>query len=112
MNALDLANGTSCWNSDTGEAQSFTIDFFRKIQIHALKLQFQAGFVGEICQVEAKLDDEWQVIDELQPEDVLEVQSFPLSTCCETLKLTFTDFTDFYGRVTIYRLEVWGDECK
>jgi hypothetical protein len=25
-----------------------------------------------------------------------------------TLKLVFDEFTDFYGHITIYRIEVWG----
>lgn len=27
------------------------------------------------------------------------------------LRFTFRGSTDFYGRVTVYRLEVWGTEC-
>jgi len=111
MNALDIENGTSCWNSDHGKSQSFIVDFSRLIRVHELKIQFQAGFVAETCRIEAKVNERWEVVDEVEPEDVLALQSFPLSMppCC-ILKLCFNDFTDFYGRVTIYQIEVWGSE--
>lgn len=31
---------------------------------------------------------------------------------CQILKIIFPASTDFYGRVTIYRLEVFGHECN
>lgn len=110
MNALDTENGTSCWNSDQGESQFYSLNFSRQVVVQELKMQFQAGFSAEKCRIEAKVDDIWVLIDELEPEDTLQIQCFPLNTRCDAVKLTFHEFTDFYGRVTIYRLEVWGKE--
>jgi hypothetical protein len=112
MNALDIENGTSCWNSDQGESQFYTLYFSRLIEVQDLKIQFQAGFSAEHCIVEAKVDGVWRLIDELEPEDVLQIQSFPLKTRCDAVKLSFHEFTDFYGRITIYRIEVWGKESQ
>jgi len=125
MNALDIENNTSCWNSEgqEGSAQWFVVDFRRSVRVDTVRLQFQAGFIGETCAVEAKIEKDggggggggahhWEQIDEFEFDDVHEVQSSPLeeSTRCTALKLIFDDFTDFYGRVTVYRAEVWGKE--
>ena len=113
MNALDT--GSSCWNSDASsdKKHSFLIDFRRLCQVHEVRMQFQAGFVAESCRVQLKKDGEWIDVVELEPEDTLEVQSFPVGDrqAC-ALKLVFDDFTDFYGRVIIYRIEVWGNEIS
>lgn len=60
-------------------------------------------------------DDTWMnVVDELEPQDNHDYQTFSLdsnTTLSGTaLKFVLNDFTDFYGRVTIYRMEVWGKE--
>jgi len=53
MNALDVSNESTCWNSD-GQADgdidlSFVINFHRTVLIEELKIQFQGGFVSEEC---------------------------------------------------------------
>ena len=130
--ALDYDNPSTCWNSDgtlAGEGggnsnnkspktTSFIIDFGRVVQPHELRIQFQAGFAAEQIHVyqqgvgEDGGNNEWQSILELEAEDDHELQTFPLesSSTCESLKLDFEEFTDFYGRVTIYQLQVWGYE--
>ena len=63
-----------------------------------------------------KLD--WRELEdvEFEPDDTNETQSFDLTDAnederrCNALKLSFGSSTDFYDRVTIYQLEVWGDE--
>jgi hypothetical protein len=80
-------------------------------------IQFQGGFVGQDALVElgqnfdglvelARLDD---IHDTNSP------QTFTLSTASSStepagrfLKITFPSSTDFYGRVTIYSLQVYG----
>jgi hypothetical protein len=61
-------------------------------------------------------DNEWLDLEELEPEDNHDMQTFSLvkdESCTGTaLKLVFDEFTDFYGRVTIYRIEVWGQEVS
>jgi len=114
-NALDTANDSSCWNSEgiEGSTQWFLVDFGRTVQPSSVRIQFQAGFVTESCRVEGKLCDEsWETLDEVEWEDVHEMQKCALETTkpCTAVKLVLDDFTDFYGRVTIYKLEIWGKE--
>lgn len=122
LNALDTHNRSSCWNSE-GTAESnngcwFLVDFGRPVKPDELKIQFQAGFCAETCSIYCKHtnNDEWILIDDtVEFDDVHELQTLPLnstdSTTTRAIKLQFDDTTDFYGRVTIYRLEVWGREC-
>ena len=141
-NALDYENVSTCWNSDGNMANnnnnnkastSFIIEFGRIVQVHEIRIQFQAGFVAEQIKVftQSSYDDkatEWKSIIELEADDDHELQSFPLlineeesssssssnvvnpSSCCTALKLEFDEFTDFYQRVTIYQLQVFGYE--
>jgi hypothetical protein len=124
MNALDTANGSTCWYSEgTAESDSasttssswFLIDFKRPVRPTELRIQFQAGFCAESCSVYTKrASSEWELVDDtLEWEDVHEIQSYKLSdisTTTTALKLVFDDLTDFYDRLLVYRLEVWGQE--
>jgi hypothetical protein len=122
MNAM--VEGSSCWNSDASEEEKlFLVDFGRAVEIHELRLEFQAGFAAEVCGVQLLVrrrgpqgdndDEEWTGVDELEPKDTHELQSFILKCSVGTaLKLIFDEFKDFYGRVTLYRIEVWGRELN
>lgn len=134
MHALQTKDGSTCWNSDSchndAKQQSLVIDFQRPVLVNELRFQFQAGFTAETCHVQllqtTAVDDShnhqwvdcWQ---DLELEDSLELQTFVLTRTIRNgpqvevcvgsaLKLTFEDFTDFYGRITVYRIEVWGKE--
>lgn len=121
MNALNDSS-SSCWNSegqeDTSAAHTFRVDFGRTVQVARLGIEFQAGFVAKTCQVEAFVKDEWiVVVEEVDLEDIHEMQTVPMdddeaAVECTALRLTLQDFTDFYGRITIYKLEVWGNEVS
>jgi len=134
MNALD-SNESSCWNSD-GMADgnndiSFIISFHRIVIMKEIRVQFQGGFVAEDCTLKvakntvssaSKSDDvevEWKELSDtlLEAEDSNEIQSFDLTEeekeedrKGESVMICFKSSTDFYGRVTIYKLEVWGEE--
>mmetsp|Transcript_2086 Transcript_2086/g.2863 ORF Transcript_2086/g.2863 Transcript_2086/m.2863 type:complete len:116 (+) Transcript_2086:138-485(+) len=114
MNALQDSD-TNCWNSDGGETQWYQIDFQRRVHIRQMKLQFQAGFTSEIVRIRMggggnRVNDDMKEIDELEPEESLELQEFDVDAEGQILRLEFEEFADFYGRITIYRLQVWGDE--
>ena len=59
-------------------------------------------------------------VDEIELEDVHEMQECTLQMnnkdirieAVQGLKLVLQDFTDFYGRVILYRLEIWGSETQ
>jgi hypothetical protein len=84
--------------------------------IQELRLQFQAGFVAETVQVKLQKQpsQEWVDLVKLEVDDTLEMQTFPLKNTetCWALKLLLDDFTDFYGRITIYQVQVWGKEVS
>lgn len=123
LNALDTGNSSSCWNSEgTAEGRNdgcwFIVDFGRAVQPEELRIQFQAGFCAETCSVYFKNNnEEWVLADNsLEFDDIHDLQTHSLQVkgsstiTTKAIKLDFDDATDFYGRVTIYRLEVWGSE--
>lgn len=132
MNALDNSNESSCWNSD-GDADgntaiSFVVSFHRSVTVKEIRIQFQGGFVAEECTLflhdspaldKDNLKAEWKELSDacIEPADSNEMQCFDLTEqsendrLCDSLKIEFNSSTDFYGRVTIYKLEVWGDEA-
>jgi hypothetical protein len=129
MNVLDCDNALTCWNSEgnpKGKVSShLIIQFGREVIPMELSLQFQAGFVAEELKVyrsvspgetENNEEQPWiQIDDAYEVDDDHEVQSFPLAdqgadVKASALKLVFDECTDFYGRVTVYKLQVWGKE--
>lgn len=115
MNALDVENGSSSWNSEgnTVTETTLTLLFGRRVIPTTLKLQFQAGFSAGSCDV--VVGDGATLVDGLEWEDVHEVQVCELSDKIESpttssVKIVLDNFSDFYGRVILYRLEVWGYE--
>src|SRR3569623_2126009 len=72
MNALDLENSSSCWNSEgkEGASQWIQLDFGRQVQPLEIRVQFQAGFSAERCTVQAKdtnplVNSSWVTIESL-----------------------------------------------
>jgi hypothetical protein len=124
MNVLDYENALSCWNSEgdpKGKTSShLIIHFGREVIPKELHIQFQAGFVAEEmkvlrCLAGADNREQWIEIDDFEVDDDHEVQLFHLaeqgsSIKASALKLIFEECTDFYGRITIYKLQVWGQE--
>jgi hypothetical protein len=133
MNALDISNESTCWNSD-GQADgnidlSFVVNFHRPVLVEEIKIQFQGGFVAEECTLYTCTYNkasgggdgasiEWKEIEDayIEPENINSIQSFPLEETeesdrlCNAIKLCFDSGTDFYGRVIIYKLEIVGEE--
>jgi hypothetical protein len=126
MNALDLINASSCWNSEGSDDQSeqwIQLDFGREVRPRQLRIQFQAGFSAQACKVLARLSNgesenrsSWEKVDELELSDAYDVQVRSISETlrneqCTSLRFVFEEFSDFfYGRVIIYQLEIWGEE--
>ena len=139
QNMLDSSDVT-CWNSDGDtnnikRAKTIIIHFNREVDLSDenayLNITFQGGFVGMNCSTYVSADGgkSYHCIDVsssgaedkiVDAEDCNEAQRFDLRYCNEkhrsclesvtSLKLTFGESTDFYGRITIYLLEVWGRE--
>lgn len=116
MNALDSSNSTSSWNSEgtSGEQEtSFTLHFGRHVKLSELRLQFQAGFSAELCNVYAD-DNTESAIAELELDDVHDVQSHELlmEQSVQKLRLVFEECADFYSRIILYKVEVLGSEVS
>ena len=119
--ALDTDNVSSCWNSEgnQGDTHWLSIDFGRTVCVQQIKVQFQAGFAAESGLMQVLPTDgsgKWETAQELEFEDTYEMQTEATTETNENghtttaVRFVFQDFTDFYGRVTIYRLEIWGKE--
>lgn len=121
MNALngDSSNSKS-WNSE-GNTESETyllMKFDRPVLPVNLKLQFQAGFSAGSFSVHlyhdtADVAGTKNHIVEFECCDVHELQTFQLEELdfmlpVSRIKFVMNDFADFYGRVILYRIEVWG----
>jgi hypothetical protein len=122
-NAFDYENTSNCWNSEgssSGKKECFFIvDFGRMVIPTELRVQFQAGFLAEQVVVlkQKKNGNEYEKMEEFEVEDEHDMQHFLLqdilideSGATSSIKLVFDEFTDFYARVTIYQLQVWGKE--
>jgi hypothetical protein len=89
-----------------------------------IALTFQGGFVGTRCSVDVRIiakdgiNLEWHTLTHIYPEDVNRRQSFELKTeeevqrlvdgGVDSIKLVFEQSSDFFGRITVYDLEVDG----
>ncbi|KAF9957211.1 Nuclear receptor 2C2-associated protein [Modicella reniformis] len=72
----------TCWNSESGSPQFIVMDFGRKVQVETIQLMFQGGF------------------------QVPETQGMTTSR----VKIIFESSTDFFGRITIYKLDILGHD--
>jgi hypothetical protein len=127
MNALDYEHETTCWNSE-GNSQGKTsswmrVDFARRVRPTKIGVQFQAGFVAEEVTVQVLKEtekEEWITLCDFEVEDDHEMQFLDLledgkernipENGTMSIRLVLDECTDFYGRVTIYQLKVFGTE--
>jgi hypothetical protein len=117
----------TCWNSDAaaaaggGGGQWVELELKRgPAAVAAVEVTFQGGFVGQECAVSVRPPGgggEWVRVAEFEPDDTNAPQRVPLPPGSGdggdgggvgALRLDFARSTDFYGRVTIYRLELFG----
>ncbi|KAG9071364.1 Nuclear receptor 2C2-associated protein [Linnemannia hyalina] len=100
----------TCWNSEAGTPQFIVIDFGRKVNIETFQLMFQGGFVGKTCQVLAWTDaSEFVDMMRFYPEDINPLQIKRQTT--SRVKIVFESSTDFFGRITIYKLDILGQDA-
>ncbi|XP_013794925.1 nuclear receptor 2C2-associated protein-like [Limulus polyphemus] len=110
---LTDGNDDTCWNSDQGSPQWISVIFSKPVKIEKLQLQFQGGFVGKDCWIEASVnkDEKLQKIQDIFLEDTNMLQTFNLQQVVETsnMKIVFNTSTDLFGRVIVYKLEILGE---
>ncbi|CEL61868.1 Nuclear receptor 2C2-associated protein OS=Danio rerio GN=nr2c2ap PE=2 SV=1 [Rhizoctonia solani AG-1 IB] len=114
----------TCWTSAAGLPQTIELVFSDPVTPTQLALTFQGGFVGTRCTVYGILrqdiedaDDgsKWQSITQIYPEDINRRQTFglapgtsqiDLSKGVLRLRIVFEESSDFFGRITLYNLEL------
>ncbi|KAK7009633.1 nuclear receptor 2C2-associated protein [Biomphalaria glabrata] len=102
----------TCWNSDQGSNQWVILDFSEDVQVSEIWIQFQGGFVGKVCSLE-KQDSSLNTfvhVYTFYPSDSGQTQIFklPEPVKMSTLKITFEQSTDLFGRITVYNLDIIG----
>jgi len=96
----------TCWNSDQGSPQWISLEFQELTSVAGLCLQFQGGFAGKECYVET--DGTLKILD-FYPEDSNKLQYFYLKerVNVKKIRIAFNSSTDFYGRITLYKLDLY-----
>ncbi|RHY65660.1 hypothetical protein DYB38_003017, partial [Aphanomyces astaci] len=107
----------TCWNSDQGTPQQVLLSFHRHVHIRQVHVMFQGGFVGEDVQflvTTTESPTEFHALPVSKHfDDGNAMQSVDVSCDNATqLRVVFGKSSDFYGRVTIYELLVWGLEAE
>ncbi|XP_078495586.1 nuclear receptor 2C2-associated protein-like isoform X1 [Ciona intestinalis] len=109
-------NEDTCWNSDQGDLQWIKIKLERSCQVELnlkLSVQFQGGFSSKHCHLELIYGGNIAATANCYPEDVNSMQTFNLKLSANSdlklydeVKINFKETTDFFGRVTIYCLDL------
>lgn len=112
------ADEETCWNSDQGTPQFVVVDFAEAKRVKEIRIRFQGGFVGEDCQFQAARNgSDFETIAPFYPEDSNKLQSFPIAASTagadpeeefSKFRILFGSSTDFFGRITIYTLDIIG----
>ncbi|XP_046574207.1 nuclear receptor 2C2-associated protein-like [Haliotis rubra] len=104
----------TCWNSDQGCPQWILVDFEHNVKVKDIQLQFQGGFAGKECWVETgKEAVHLTKTADFYPEDINSLQTFKLSEepVTKVMRIVFNSSTDFFGRITLYKLDILGEPC-
>ncbi|KAJ7269372.1 hypothetical protein B0H12DRAFT_1095469 [Mycena haematopus] len=118
-------NPETCWTSQPGLPQYVQLGFPELIVPETIHLTFQGGFVGTRCAVKVPASTEssetvndWQTLIYIFPGDINGRQEFPLKTelsaaaiegGVKRLRLEFEESSDFFGRITLYDLQLYGE---
>ena len=108
-------NEDTCWYSKPGPSQWIILAFDKPIVLTQVRIMFQGGFVGIITLIESEQPQlGWTPICEaFHLEDGNALQTLRLPSECpahQIYRINFVSSSDFYGRITIYKLEVLGYE--
>ncbi|KZV67603.1 galactose-binding like protein [Peniophora sp. CONT] len=103
----------TCWTSQQGSPQYIQMLFPSPVLLRQIAITFQGGFVGTSCTVDTRASDsgDWAKLTAVYPEDVNRKQVFDVNSPdpIQSLKLTFEESSDFFGRITVYDLDVLGE---
>lgn len=112
-NVLD-GKADTCWNSDQGAPQYLLLDFEKGVSVDKITIAFQGGFVGQ--DVDISIGDSIDNLSQIALWETLEDNNEPQnldipnkSSSGRYVKINFPRSTDFYCRVTVYNLEIYGE---
>ncbi|XP_064390493.1 nuclear receptor 2C2-associated protein-like [Halichondria panicea] len=98
----------TCWNSDQGSPQFVSIELPYSACVSRVHIRFQGGFASTHCILASGSEQH-----SFYPEDINSLQVFPVPSAepSKTHKIEFRTSTDFYGRLTVYQLQLYGQVC-
>lgn len=101
----------TCWNSDQGN-QWIMVSFKNPVKIKKVEIKFQGGFASSQVELELiKPDKSSTKVSQFYPEDINSLQTFEIkdeAESCECYRMKFEKMTDFFGRIIIYNLQMYG----
>eukprot|EP01095_Lingulamoeba_sp_RSL-Kostka_P003065 TRINITY_DN13979_c0_g1_i1.p2 TRINITY_DN13979_c0_g1~~TRINITY_DN13979_c0_g1_i1.p2 ORF type:complete len:139 (-),score=29.03 TRINITY_DN13979_c0_g1_i1:15-431(-) len=103
----------TCWNSENGK-QWILLKFKENVDINKIKIMFQGGFVGQNCNILVLNEEEtgWELKENFYPDDINDYQEFDVEVLnSKIVKIEFPESTDFFGRITIYQMDIIGNSC-
>jgi len=108
-------NPETCWTSAQGLPQFIHLYFDSPVAPSTLSLTFQGGFVGIRCSIYCRSSQSSQIelLTHIFPEDVNRRQRFavtPPASGVTELRLVFEESSDFFGRITLYDLDLEAGE--
>ncbi|KAF8215806.1 galactose-binding domain-like protein [Mycena galopus ATCC 62051] len=111
-------NPETCWTSQQGLPQYVQLGFPEPIIPETIHLTFQGGFAGTRCAVKLRYSDTGlETLIYIFPGDINGRQEFSLKTesnaaaiagGIDRLRLEFEESSDFFGRITLYDLKLYG----
>ena len=118
-NMFDETAIDKCWNSDQGCPQYILMDFGKTVSVSSIAIMFQGGFVGQEGRAEiGDSVDSLMLVSSTLDHDLMDTndeQRFDVGVGEDGflpkgryLRILFDSSTDFYGRVTIYSLKIFG----
>ncbi|KAJ7497503.1 galactose-binding like protein [Mycena latifolia] len=112
-------NSETCWTSQQGLPQYVQLGFSELVIPESVHLTFQGGFVGTRCTVKIQSGNDWQMLTCIFPEDINGRQEFSLKSSMvaildgiDKLRLEFEESSDFFGRITLYDLKLYGTTVR
>ena len=98
-----------------GSPQFVWFTFETPVIVETVKIMFQGGFVGLGCECYGGSGKtEFEKLGDFYPEDMNAEQVFRvgLRKAVDRFQLVFNKSTDFFGRVTIYKVDILGTKAQ
>lgn len=93
-----------------GVPQHIAIQFEEPQEISSFHIQFQGGFAGKNGCIQLENDNGETSKEDFYPEDINALQTFKLKEKYQSIKkmkIIFNESTDFFGRIIVYKLEMF-----